>query len=446
MLVVVTCLVAAAAQLAAAGGDASVSVSVADFDAREIRRILRLSPLGPLPPDPSNARADDPRAVRLGERLFFDRRLSSDGTKSCATCHDPRKAWTDGRRHADAGARFPKNVPSLRNAAYNRWYYWDGRADSAWSQALGPLENDRELATNRLALVHLIAGDPKLRKDYQEIFGPLPAGVEDPARFPPAARPVPEQAEHPLQRAWAAMTSEDRHAANVVFTNIGKAIAAFERGITVGETPFDRMVAGLRRGDAAATRELSPAAIRGLKLFVGRGDCTLCHSGPNLSDGEFHDVGIALGSNQRIDPGRHRGVLTLRRSPFTRIGDHADAETPNAPIQFLEDQSDQLGQFKTPTLRGVADTAPYMHDGRFATLEQVVRFYSTREGANPLGHPTTLLRPLKLSESEIADLVAFLESLSAPDTFTCRTSSEECVAMSAAPPERRRSDHRKPSR
>ena len=438
MLVVATCLVAAAARLvAAAGGQDSAAVRTTDFDEREIRRILRLSPLGPLPPDPSNAHADDPRAVRLGERLFFDRRLSSDGTKSCATCHDPRKAWTNGQRHADADARFPKNVPSLRNAAYNRWYYWDGRADSAWAQALGPLENDRELATNRLALVHLIAGDAKLRKDYQELFGPLPPGVEDSARFPPAARPVPEQTEHPLQQAWTSMTSEDRHAANVVFTNIGKAIAAFERGIAVGATPFDRMVASLRRGDAAATRALSPAAIRGLKLFVGRGDCTLCHSGPNLSDGEFHDVGIALGSNQRIDPGRHRGVLTLLRSPFTRIGDHADAETPAAPIQFLEDQTDQLGQFKTPTLRGVADTAPYMHDGRFATLEQVVRFYSTREGANPLGHPTTLLKPLKLSDDEIADLVAFLESLSAPDTFTCRTSSEECAAMSTARAKRR---------
>ena len=408
------CAVAAAARFAVAEGNGPRPAAGApELDERELRRILRLSPLGPPPPDPSNARADDPRAARFGERLFFDRRLSAGGTRSCATCHDPRKAWTDGQRHSDADARFPRNVPSLRNSAHNRWYYWDGRADSAWSQALGPLENERELAGNRLALLHLIAGDRSLRKSYQEVFGPLPDGVHDPARFPPAARPIPEQPEHPLQRAWAAMTAEDRQAANVVFTNIGKAIAAFERGIEVGETPFDRLVRGLRRGDATATRELSPAAIRGLKLFVGRGECILCHSGPNLSDGEFHDVGIALGSGQRIDPGRHRGVLTLLRSPFTRAGSHADAETPNAPIQFLDAQTEQLGQFKTPTLRGVADTAPYMHDGRFDTLEQVVRFYSTRDGASPLGHPTTLLRPLRLTDPEIADLVAFLRSLSA---------------------------------
>lgn len=425
MLAVAVCVIATAA-LCASADERPVDDGKVVFDDRELRRILRLSPLGPPPPDPSNARADDPRAARLGELLFFDRRLSAGGAMSCATCHDPRKAWTNGQRHADAEARFPRNVPSLRNAAHNRWYYWDGRADSGWAQALGPLEHERELATNRLALLHLVAGDPTLRKSYQEIFGPLPEGVHDRARFPAAARPIPEQPEHPLQRAWAAMTAGDRRAANVVFANLGKAIAAFERGIELRDSPFDRMVKGLRSGDTAATRELSPSALRGLKLFVGRGDCTLCHSGPNLSDGEFHDVGIALGAGQRIDPARHRGVLTLLRSPFTRIGEHADAVTPDAPVQYLEAQTEHLGQFKTPTLRGVADTAPYMHDGRFDTLEQVVRFYSTREGASPLGHPTTLLRPLNLTEGEIKDLVAFLHSLSGPTSFKCRSSSREC--------------------
>ena len=388
-------------------------VAAVGFNEREVRSILRLSPLPPPPPDPSNAHADDPRAARLGEGLFFDVRLSAKGATSCATCHDPTRAWTNGQRNVDAEARFPRNVPSLRNTAHNRWYYWDGRADSAWSQALGPLENEREMASSRLALLHLIRGDRTLRNAYTEIFGPLPAGAQDPSRFPPEARPIPDQPEHPLQRAWAAMADEDRHAANVVFSNLGKAIAAFERRIVVGETSFDRFVASLRQGDGAAANELSASATRGLKLFVGRGDCTLCHSGPNLSDGEFHDVGIALGSNHRVDPGRHRGVLTLLSSPFTRTGDYADAEAPTVPIQFLDAQTHQLGQFKTPTLRGVPDTAPYMHDGRFDTLEQVVRFYSTREGASPLGHPTTLLQPLRLSEGEIADLVAFLRSLSA---------------------------------
>jgi cytochrome c peroxidase len=383
------------------------------FSEREIRSILRLSPLPPLPPDLSNAYADDANAAQLGERLFFDTRLSATGAMSCATCHDPARAWSNDERVADSESRFPKNVPSLRNTARNRWFFWDGRADSAWAQALGPLENEREMASNRLALLHVIRLDRKLHDAYAQVFGPMPDGVDDASRFPPAARPLPDQAEHPWQLAWASMSGDDRHAANVVFVNIGKAIAAFERRIEVGESAFDLFVAGLRHGDHAAQATLTRAAQRGLKLFVGRGECTLCHSGPNLSDGEFHDVGIALGDHQKVDPGRHRGVLTLLTSPFTRVGNYADVQSPLAPVRFLDAQTHQLGQFKTPSLRGVADTAPYMHDGRFATLEQVIRFYSTRDGASPLGHPTTLLQPLHLEDGEIADLVAFLESMSA---------------------------------
>jgi cytochrome c peroxidase len=387
--------------------------SVAVFDERELRSILRLSPLPAPPEDPSNAYRDDAGAADFGRKLFFDTRLSAAGTMSCATCHDPAQAWSNGQRNADTKNLFPRNVPSLRNSVYNRWFYWDGRADSAWSQALGPLENDAEMASNRLSLLHAIRTDARLASAYERIFGALPDGVDDPHRFPAQARPLERQSEHPLQQAWAAMTDIDRRAANTVFVNIGKAIAAFERGIVVGETAFDRYVTQLKQGRAAASSEFPEAAQRGLKIFIGRGACTLCHSGPNLSDGEFHDVGIALGAGHRVDPGRHRGVLTLLRSPFSRIGDYADAETPNAPVRYLDAMTHQLGQFKTPTLRGVAQTSPYMHDGRFDTLHQVVRFYSTRAGASPLGHPTTLLQPLNLSDAEIDDLVAFLQTLNA---------------------------------
>jgi cytochrome c peroxidase len=386
------------------------------FNEKELRSILRLSPLPPPPADPSNAHSENPAAARFGRRLFFDPRLSASGTMSCASCHDPARAWSDGQRHVDTQVLFPRNVPSLRNSAYNRWFYWDGRADSAWSQALGPLENDSEMASSRLALLHLIRTDPKLSQEYHAIFGTLPEGADDLKRFPLQARPVHKRPEHPLQQAWTSMTEADRHTANRVFTNIGKAIAAFERGIMVGETAFDRYVVRMKQGDISASKEFPLAAMRGMKLFVGRGECTLCHSGPNFSDGEFHDVGIALGVGQRVDPARHRGALTLLLSPFTRVGEYADAETPYAPVQYLDAVTHQLGQFKTPTLRGVAETAPYMHDGRFDSLHQVVRFYSTRDGASPLGHPTTLLKPLGLSETEVDDLVAFLHTLGAGDT------------------------------
>jgi hypothetical protein len=136
------------------------------------------------------------------------------------------------------------------------------------------------------------------------------------------------------------------------------------------------------------------------------------HRQPNFSDGEFHDVGIALGKGMRIDPGRYAGVRTLLADPFNRAGVFSDRTDPLAPVRFLHLRSDQLAQFKTPTLREVAGSAPYMHDGRFGSLEAVVRFYSTRAGATPFGHPVNLLRPLDLNDSEVADLVAFLESLS----------------------------------
>lgn len=400
----------AAFVLASASSVGAESAAV-HFSDVQLRRILRMSPLPDLPVDPSNAVGDDPRTADFGEQLFFDPRLSASGEMSCATCHDPEKGWSNGVATSNPEDLFPKNVPSLWNSAYSRWYFWDGRADSGWSQALGPLEGESEMAGNRLQLIHLLRGDRDLSLAYAEVFGALPDGLDDRERFPRQARPMPKDMDHPLHEAWASMTDQDRHTANLIFSNVGKAIAAFERRIIARDTPFDRFVAGLRRDGATALRELSESAQRGLKLFIGRADCKLCHSGPLLSDGEFHDVGIALGSNMRVDPGRHHGVLKLLRSPFTRMGRYADAATPSAPVAFLEQRGHQLGQFKTPSLRNVALTAPYMHDGRFETLTEVIRFYSTREGARPLGHPTTLLQPLGLTEQDVEDLVAFLESL-----------------------------------
>lgn len=405
-----TAVIFRAAMFIVVAGAVPVSAEPAPaFEAAELRKILRLSPLPPLPADPSNAVAEDPRAARFGEKLFFETRLSADRKTSCATCHIPERAWAGGEG-GQAGKLFPKNVPSLRNNAYNRWFYWDGRADSAWSQALGPLEDELEMAGNRVAILHLVRTDRELSRQYAEIFGELPAGADDPRRFPPAAKPLPGQPEHPLHLAWGAMAEEDRQATELFFSRLGKAIAAFERKIVTGEAPFDRFVAKLRQGEPA-DEELSPAARRGLVLFQGRAGCVLCHSGPNFSDGEFHDVGIALGQGHRVDPGRHRGVLTLKKSPFNRDGQYSDGGAEFAPVRFLEAQTHQLGQFKTPTLRGVAETPPYMHDGRFGSLEEVVLFYSTRQGASPLGHPTTLLQPLFLDERERADLVEFLVSL-----------------------------------
>lgn len=416
-LVFATVSVSIAASESDAALDTRSNVSAIQFTESELRRIARMSPLPEITDDSSNALINDKQAAAFGKLLFFDARLSGDGKTSCATCHDPEKNWIDAKPASSPNARFPKNVPSLWNVAYNRWFFWDGRADSSWAQALEPMEQEDEMSSNRLRIIHFVRQTPILKDFYIKVFGPFPDKLHDLKRFPLDARPVANEPDHPLQLAWMSMNATDQHSVNIVFTNLAKAIAAFEQQIVARDTVFDQFVASLITREKVSetgqsTTTFSNAAMRGLKLFVGRGNCTLCHSGPLLSDGEFHDVGIALGKNMRIDPARHRGVLKLLRSSFNRVGRYADVATSSAPVNFLDQQTHQLGQFKTPSLRGVADTAPYMHDGRFKTLEQVVRFYSTREGALPLGHPTTLLQPLNLSEEEVSDLVTFLENLS----------------------------------
>ncbi len=387
----------------------------------ELELIFTLSPLPPPPPDPTNAVADDPDAAHLGQFLFFDRRLSRDGTMSCATCHDPGKGWADAQPIAQASAHASANrleplqrhTQTLWNVAYNRWFFWDGRADTLWAQALVPLEDPREHGTTRLEIAHLVHGDPQLREAYEGIFGALP-DLDDEERFPAAGRPVPDDEAHPHHVAWSAMAGEDHLAVNRVFTNVAKCIAAFERRIVTNSAPFDWYVGALQRGDPALPRIFPRAAERGLKLFVGKAGCRNCHHGPNFTDLEFHNTRLPHGrGGEQRDPGRYRGQDLVVASEFNGIGPYSDDTSGEArlAIEHLKPKGHDWGEFKTPTLRNTAATAPYMHQGQLARLEDVVRFYSTLEGAVPPPHPDPLLQPLNLTEDEIRDLVAFLETL-----------------------------------
>jgi cytochrome c peroxidase len=202
------------------------------------------------------------------------------------------------------------------------------------------------------------------------------------------------------------MAADDQVAVNTVFANIGKAIAAYERKIVSGESAFDRYVAG----DAEA---LSPSAVRGFQVFVAS-DCTLCHSGPEFSDREFHN--LALGDRDWLpedpDYGRYAGIQRLWDDPFNGAGAFSDdPQAGENKIAWLAMTDEQIGQFETPSLRDVALTAPYMHGGHFETLEDVVEFYSSLDEEGGTGHREHILQPLDLSAGEKADLVAFLESL-----------------------------------
>lgn len=397
------------------------------FEPAEITRILRLSPLPPPPPNETNRVADDERAAVLGQRLFFDTRLSPDGRFSCATCHDPAKAFTDGRPVGDGRVPLRRNVPSLLDVAHQRWLEWDGSADSLWAQALRPLEHPAEIAGDRMSLARLVGDDPVLRRDYEAVFGSLP-DLSDRARFPTRARPAPitniaiiePTAESlAMERAWENMAESDRGLVDTVFANLGKALEAYQRQLRSGPSPFDRFVAALREQDSAGLAVLDPAAQRGLKLFVGPGECRLCHSGPLLSDGEFHALGLPIpDGGVPTEAGRFEGLRVLGTDPFGTTGRFSDA--PSGPraqrAASVARGPESWGQFRTPSLRNVARTGPYMHAGQMTTLEEVLRFYSTHEGRVVAGHHReTVLVPLKLDEGQLSDLRAFLESLTAAD-------------------------------
>jgi cytochrome c peroxidase len=387
---------------------------VVTFDDSELRRILSHSPLPDPPVDPTNRYADDPAAARLGQFLFFDERLSSNGSFSCSTCHDPAQGFSDGKTFGEAIGTTDRHTQSLFNVAQNRWFFWDGRADSLWMQALEPIEKPNELGSSRLQIAHLVHDDPELRTAYESIFGPMPE-LADEERFPPEGRPMPDEPEHPHHIAYASMHEADRDAVDRVFANVGKAIEAYERRLVTRRSAFDVFVEGLRSGNREKIESLSPQAQRGLKLFIGRANCRLCHAGPNFTDGEFHNNGTPpLDGGQPRDDGRYGGAKLVKNNPFNAFGrfsDDPDSSKADQTRSLLR-SPEQWGQFKTPTLRNVALSPPYMHQGQFTTLEAVIRHYSTLDGAFLASHhQEQLLKPLELTDREIADLAAFLGSL-----------------------------------
>src|SRR5690606_16918635 len=293
-----------------------------------------------------------PAAARLGQALFFDPRFSKSGTIACATCHDPAKGWSDGRRLARGETHHARHTPSLWNVAYNRWFFWDGRKDSLWSQALEPFADPREHGSSRLEILHAVASDDAYARAYEEVFGPLPP-LEDAGRFPPAGRPVPREPGHAHHVAWETMSEDDRAAATHAFVNLGKAIAAFERRILSRRAPFDVFVEGLVTGDAEKRRAIPPAAQRGFRLFVGEARCFLCHDGPNFTDLEFHANRVPTGEG--VDPGRALGVLRLLDDPFNTRSPHADdgGEAGRTKLSLPRGKWHLPGEFKTPTLRNV---------------------------------------------------------------------------------------------
>jgi cytochrome c peroxidase len=371
-------------------------------------RSLWIGSLEPLPPDRSNRVADDPRAVALGQALFFDTRFSADGTVACATCHVPELAFTDGRPRSRGIGDVPRKSMTVIGTAYSPWLFWDGRKDSLWAQALGPLESPVEHGIDRGRVAHLV--HDHYRAPYEALFGPLPE-LADARRFPSAAGPVEDAA---AAASWEAMAREDRDAVTQVFVNVGKAIAAYERRILPGPSRFDRFAEALLAGDAGrAAALLGEDEIAGLRLFIGGGACVDCHNGPLFTNNAFHNTGVPAPTGLPPDTGRALGARQVVADEFNCLGRWSDAGGEGcAELRFLKVDHHVLERaFKPPTLRNVAEAAPYMHAGQFATLREVLEHYDRAPEA-PSGHSE--LVPLHLTEADLLRLEAFLRSLSGP--------------------------------
>lgn len=390
-----------------------VAQAVAEFSADEVSRLLALSPLPTPPDDPTNAYDLDAGAAHLGQFLFFDPRLSGSGATSCATCHQPERAWSDGKPLASAEGQLARRTMSLWNVAHQRWFFWDGRADSLWSQALGPLEDEREMAGDRTSIAKLVAADPQLSRAYAQVFGAPPDAALLAALQAPA-KPSAEHPDKPAAQSWAALSAEQRASVNTVFANVGKALAAFQRRVESRDAPFDQFVEGLREGDAERIDVLSAPARRGLKLFLGRANCHLCHSGPLFSDKEFHNNRSPMREDLPRDLGRMTGILRVKNDEFSGVGAYSDKRDGEAlaKLEHLPVTGHVWGEFRTPSLRSVALGGPYMHQGQFATLADVIDFYSDEiPPPSPHGDGELVLLKLGLDAQEKNDLIEFLRSL-----------------------------------
>ncbi len=347
-------------------------------------RSLWLESLPDLPSDPSNAVADNAEAAEFGRLLFFDTRLSANGAVSCATCHQPERRFTDGLPKGQAIGQSKRNTMSIVGTAYSPWLYWDGRRDSQWAQALSPLEDPNEHGTNRAQVVRVIAQDAAYRSTYESLFGEVPE-----------------------------VSSEEE--IDTIFANVGKVIAAFERRVMPLPSRFDEYVAAVIAGDEErALITLSDDEARGLRLFIGDAQCIQCHNGPLFTNNEFHNTGVLSAEGEVPDKGRAGGLQGAMQDPFNCRGDFSDDQSRSCPeLDFARSGPELIGTVRTPSLRNLDGTAPFMHKGQIATLREVLEHYNEAPDAM-IGHNEA--KPLELNRRQLRQLEAFLDTLTAPHT------------------------------
>jgi cytochrome c peroxidase len=340
----------------------------------------------------------------FGKKLFFEDLFSGNMKVSCATCHRQDYSFTDNLPLSHGMDTTPRRSMPLIGVAYNSWFFWDGRSDSLWSQALGPIENKLEHGISRTMSAFIISKN--YRQEYEELFGILPEITEE--SWPQEARPATDD---PVAlKAWVFMSPEKKVKVNEIYVNMGKSIAAFVRTILPEPSPFDNYVKEVLAGNMDKARKaITDTEAMGLKLFIGKAKCTNCHNGPLFTNSDFHNLGNMPKESKPADPGRSEGIIQVLGSEFNCLSKYSDA-APNecSELRFIDTaEKKYIGAFKTPTLRNVASRPPYMHAGQFTTLMEVLKFYRDQATNPELEHSS-------LTDDELRQLEAFLKTLSSP--------------------------------
>lgn len=430
-----------------AGGSSNGGDQAPVLTEEQMAALRKLSPKTlPAPPaDASNKWADDAAAAALGQRLFFTTlfagplldsdndgtggslgKVGDTGRVACASCHVPENGFSDTRSfqlQISLGAGWGRRrAPSILDVGQAKLVLWDGRRDALYNQVFGPLESVVEMNSSRLFEAQQIYAE--MRAEYEQVFGDMPP-LSDAKRFPPLTADktgcVPKNPTDPKPQCdgpfhgypgdgaeFDGMTAEDQSAVTRVVVNAGKAIGAYERLLSCGTSAFDAWM----RGDKNA---ISPAAQRGAALFVGKAKCVDCHSGPFMTDEDFHNVGLVPEVVQQAfvdsdDHGAAKGIAAALADPLNTKGEFSDGDDGRLPASVdpkLE------GAFKTPGLRCVSKRPTFMHTGQIPTLAKVIDFFD--KGGVSSGYPGTReIVALGLSTSEKADLLAFLQALDGP--------------------------------
>lgn len=343
---------------------------------------------GPWPPehlpDPSNQYSGDPDAIEFGRHLFHSPKLSKGEILSCANCHQPERAFMDGVPLNRGLQMLTRNTPSVLNLRWQKWFGWDGANDNLWAQSIRPILTEAEMNLTPAEIKNNIVQDPLLSCGFKRTFGQPVDDIDEPR----------------------------------VTVLVGKALAAYQETLVSPPTSFDRFVSALSENDMEKMAAYPDDALRGLKIFVGKGSCSLCHFGPLFSNGEFANIGISYFIRPGVvDKGRFGGIDSVKASPYNLLGEYNDERGKAGSALRTRHVSKQFrnwGEFKIPSLRNVSETGPYMHNGSLASLEDVINHYSELNEERLHADGEKIFKPLNLTTEEKADLKSFLLTLSAP--------------------------------